>query len=195
MLDNFEQVAEAAPELGQLLRACPNLRALVTSRELLRISGEVEYPVPPLTEAEAVELFSKRSTLEPDETIAELCRRLDHMPLAVELAAARSRLLNPTQILDRLSQRLDLLKGGRDAEPRQQTLRATIDWSHELLSPDEQALFRHLAVFRGGCSLEAAEGVAEADLDTLQSLLDKSLLRRRDTDGLATHARTRSCFA
>ena len=180
VLDNFEQVAEAAPELGQLLRACPNLRALVTSRELLRISGEVEYPVPPLTEAEAVELFSKRSTLEPDETIAELCRRLDHMPLAVELAAARSRLLNPTQILDRLSQRLDLLKGGRDAEPRQQTLRATIDWSHELLSPDEQALFRHLAVFRGGCSLEAAEGVAEADLDTLQSLLDKSLLRHTD---------------
>jgi predicted ATPase len=100
------------------------------------------------------------------------------MPLAVELAAARARLLSPTEILDRLSQQLDLLKGGRDADPRQQTLRATIDWSHELLSTEEQTLFRRLAVFRGGCTLDAAESVADADLDTLQSLLDKSLLRR-----------------
>jgi predicted ATPase/class 3 adenylate cyclase len=180
LLDNFEQVAEAAPELAQLLAECPNLRCLVTSRELLRVNGEVEYPVAALAEPEAVELFCERSRLEPEETVAVLCRRLDHMPLAVELAAARTSVLTPLQILERLSQQLDLLKGGRDADPRQQTLRATIDWSHELLSPEEETLFRRLAVFRGGCTLEAAEEVAEADLDTLQSLLDKSLLRRTD---------------
>ncbi len=178
VLDNFEQVVEAAPELGELLTACPRLRCLVTSRELLRINGEVDYPVPPLAETEAVELFCARSRLEADPTIAELCGRLDNMPLAVELAAARARLLTPAEILDRLSQQLDLLKGGRDADPRQETLRATIDWSHELLSAEEQTLFRRLAVFRGGCTLDAAEEVADADLDTLQSLLDKSLLRR-----------------
>ena len=178
VLDNFEQVVEAAPQLGGLMTACPKLRCLVTSRELLRISGEVDYPVLPLAEGEAVELFCARSRLEPDPAIAELCAHLDNMPLAVELAAARARLLSPAEILDRLSQQLDLLKGGRDADPRQQTLRATIDWSHELLSTEEQTLFRRLAVFRGGCTLDAAESVADADLDTLQSLLDKSLLRR-----------------
>jgi predicted ATPase len=178
LLDNFEQVVDAAPELSQLLEACPNLKLLVTSRELLRISGEVEYPVPPLAERDAIELFCERSRLESDETIDELCRRLDDLPLAVELAAAHSRILTPAQILDRLSQQLDLLKGGRDADPRQQTLRATIEWSHELLSAEEQTLFGRLAVFRGGCSLEAAEEVADAELDTLESLVDKSLLRR-----------------
>ena len=177
LLDNFEQVVEAAPELSQLLEACPNLRLLVTSRELLRISGEVEYPVPPLAEPEAVELFCERSRLEPDETIAELCRRLDDLPLAVELAAARTRVLTPAQILDRLGQRLDLLKGGRDADPRQQTLRATIEWSHDLLTDDEKQLFARLAVFAGGCTLDAAEAVCDADLDVLQSLVEKSLLR------------------
>jgi predicted ATPase len=177
LLDNFEQVVEAAPMLPSLLSACPNLRLLVTSRELLRVSGEVELPVPPLAEPEAVELFSTRSRLAPDETIAELCRRLDSLPLAVELAAARTSVLSPAQILERLSQRLDLLKGGRDAEARQQTLRATIEWSYELLSDDEQRLFRRFAVFRDGCTLEAAEEVCEADLDTLQALVDKSLLR------------------
>ena len=181
VVDNFEQVAKAAPELADLLSECRNLRFLVTSRELLRVNGEVEYPVPPLEEAEAVELFCTRSRLDPDPTIAVLCGRLDNMPLAVELAAARARLLTPTQILDRLSQQLDLLKGGRDADPRQQTLRTTIEWSHELLSPEEQTLFRRLALFRGGCTVEAAEEVADADLDTLQSLLDKSLLRRTRT--------------
>ena len=177
LLDNFEQVVKAAPELSQLLAACPNLRLLVTSRELLRISGEVEYPVPPLAEPEAVELFCERSRLEPAETIAALCRRLDDMPLAVELAAARTRVLTPAQILDRLGQRLDLLKGGRDADPRQQTLRATIEWSHDLLTEDEQQLFARLAVFAGGCTLDAAEAVCDADLDVLQSLVEKSLLR------------------
>jgi predicted ATPase len=177
LLDNFEQVVEAAPELSTLLSICPNLYLLVTSRELLRISGEVEYPVPPLSSTEAVELFCARSHLESDETINELCRRLDDLPLAVELAAARTRVLSPAQILDRVGQRLDLLKGGRDAEARQQTLRATIEWSFELLSLGEQQLFARLSVFVGGCALEAAEAVCAADLDTLQSLVDKSLLR------------------
>jgi predicted ATPase len=180
LLDNLEQVIDAAPELGGLLEACPNLRLLVTSRELLRVRGEVEYVVPPLAEREAVELFSQRSRLQPDETIAELCSGLDNLPLAVELAAARTGVLSPAQILDRLSQRLDLLRGGRDAEARQQTLRATIEWSHGLLTPEEQELFRRLAVFAGGCTLDAAERVADADLDTLQSLIDKSLVRHTD---------------
>ena len=106
-----------------------------------------------------------------------LCRRLDNLPLAVELAAARTSVLSPAQIVERLSKRLDLLKGGRDAEARQQTLRATIDWSHELLEEDEKRLLARLAVFAGGCTLVAAEQVAEAHLDTLQSLVEKSLLR------------------
>jgi len=177
LLDNFEQVVEAAPELSQLLEACPGLRLLATSRELLRVTGEVEYPVSPLAEPEAVELFCERARLQPDETIAELCRRLDDMPLALELAAARTRVLTPAQILDRLAQRLDLLKGGRDADPRQQTLRATIGWSHDLLDEAEKQLFARLSVFRGGSTLDAAEEVCDADLDTLQSLVDKSLLR------------------
>jgi predicted ATPase/Tfp pilus assembly protein PilF len=177
LLDNFEQVVEAAPELSKLLEACPNLRLLVTSREVLRIQGEVEYPVPPLAEPEAVELFCVRAQLEPDETIGELCRRLDELPLAVELAAARTSVLTPAQILERLAQRLDLFKGGRDADPRQQTLRATIEWSHDLLSGGEQQLFARLAVFAGGCTLDATEEVCDADLDVLQSLVDKSLLR------------------
>ena len=177
LLDNFEQVVEAAPELASLVESCPNLRLLVTSRELLRVRGEVEYAVPPLTEPEAVELFCARSGLDRDAAIAELCRRLDSLPLAVELAAARTSVLSPSQILERLSRRLDLLNGGRDAQARQQTLRATIEWSYELLDEDEQRLFARLAVFRGGCTLEAALAVCAADLDTLQALVDKSLLR------------------
>src|SRR5207253_9892094 len=141
LLDNLEQVVEAAPVLASLVEACPNLHLLATSRELLRVRGEVEYPVPPLAEPEAVTLFCERSRLEPDETTAELCRRLDNLPLAVELAAARTRVLTPPQILDRPAQRLDLLKGGRDAEARQHTLRATIEWSHNLLADDEKQLF------------------------------------------------------
>jgi predicted ATPase len=177
LLDNLEQVIDSAPELGSLLEACPNLKLLVTSRELLRIRGEVEYAVPPLAEPEAVSLFCERSQLEADETIAGLCQRLDNLPLAVELAAARTSVLTPQQILDRLSQRLDLLKGGRDSEARQQTLRATIEWSYQLLSPEEQQLFARLSVFAGGCTVELAEAVCYADLDTLQSLVEKSLLR------------------
>jgi predicted ATPase len=180
LLDNFEQVVEAAPELGSLLESCPSLHVLVTSRELLRVRGEVGYPVPPLAQPEAVALFRVRSRLEPSEEIAELCRRLDNLPLAVELAAARTSVLTPGQILGRLAERLDLLKGGRDAEARQQTLRATIEWSHDLLSSDEQRLFARLSVFAGGCTLEATETVCGADLDALQSLVDKSLIRFAD---------------
>ena len=177
LIDNLEQVIECAPELSELLTACPNLTLLVTSRELLRISGEVEYAVPPLAEQEAIDLFCVRSQLEPSQDIAELCARLDSLPLAVELAAARVNALTPSQILERIAGRLDLLKGGRDADPRQRTLRATIEWSYELLSPGEQELFARLSVFAGGCTLEAAEEVCDADLDTLQSLVEKSLVR------------------
>jgi predicted ATPase len=180
LLDNLEQVTEAAPELADLVEACPNLRLLVTSRELLRVRGELEYPVPPLADQEAVALFCDRAQLQADETIAELCRRLDNLPLAVELAAARTSVLSPGQILQRLLLRLDLFKGGRDTDPRQQTLRAAIEWSYELLNQDEQRLFGRLSVFRGGCTLEAAEDVADAELDTLRSLVDKSLLRHTD---------------
>ncbi len=177
LLDNLEQVVVAAPELASLLEACQNLTLLVTSRELLRVRGEVEYAVLPLAEPEAVELFCARARMEPDETVHELCRALDNLPLALELAAARTRVLSPQQILERLSKRLDLLKGERDADPRQQTLRATIEWSYDLLSDYEKTLFARLAVFRGGCTLEATEEVGDADLDTLQSLADKSLVR------------------
>jgi predicted ATPase/class 3 adenylate cyclase len=180
LIDNLEQVVEAAPELSRLLQACPNLTLLCTSRELLRVQGEVEYAVPPLASPEAVSLFCERSRLEPSEEIAKLCARIDNLPLAVELAAARTKALSPMQILDRLTSGLDLLKGGRDADPRQQTLRATIAWSYELLSEEEQRRFRALSVFAGGCTLEAAEEVADVPLDTLQSLVEKSLLRFTD---------------
>ncbi len=177
LLDNFEQVVDAAPALAALVESCPSLRLLVTSRELLRVRGEVEYEVLPLSERDAVELFCQRAQLAASDAVAELCRRLDDMPLAVELAAARTKALSPEQILERLGQRLDLFKGGRDADPRQRTLRATIEWSHDLLSSEERTLFRRLGVFVGGASLEAAEAVAGADLDTLQSLVEKSLVR------------------
>ncbi len=180
VLDNLEQVVESAVELAALLQACPNLRLLVTSRELLRVDGEVVYPVPALAEPEAVELFCARARIEPDEAVAELCGRLDNLPLALELAAARVSVLTPAQILERISQRLDLFRAGRDADPRQQTLRATIAWSYDLLSTDEQRLFARMAVFRGGCTLDAAEQVAGADVAGLQSLVDKSLLRHSE---------------
>jgi len=177
LLDNLEQVIEAAPQLAALLEHCPNLGLLVTSREVMRVQGEVEYPVPPLAATEAVSLFCERAQLDPDGTIEGLCARLDNLPLAVERAAARAKALTPAQILERLAQRLDLLRGGRDADPRQQTLRATIEWSYDLLNEDEERLFARLAVFSDGCSLEAAEAVCGAEIDALQSLVEKSLLR------------------
>ena len=180
VLDNLEQVIEVAPRIGQLVAAGPNLVVIVTSRERLRVRGEVAVEVPPLDRDDAGRLFADRSGLERSPDTDELCSRLEHLPLAVELAAARARALTPRQILERLSSRLDLLKGGRDADPRQRTLRATIDWSHELLGADEQRLFRRFAVFADGASLEAVEKVCDAELDTLESLIDKSLLRRDD---------------
>ena len=180
LIDNLEQVVDAAPELATLVETCPNLKLIVTSRERLRVRGEVEYAVQPLAGPEAVDLFCARAGTEPDDSVRGLCRALDNLPLALELAAARASVLSPQQILERISERLDLLRGGRDADPRQQTLRATIEWSYELLPVDEKRLFARLAVFAGGCTLEAAEKVADSHLDTLQSLVDKSLLRHTD---------------
>ncbi|MGH3054523.1 MAG: ATP-binding protein, partial [Gaiellaceae bacterium] len=159
-------------------------RLFATSREALRIQGEAQVDLPPLDHDEAVTLFCERAqAVRPDvtrtEAVEQLCDRLDRLPLALELAAARTKLLAPEALLDRLADRLDALKGTRDAEERHMTLRATIAWSHDLLDAADQQLFARLGVFRGGCTLETAEIVCDADLDTLASLLDKSLLRRR----------------
>src|SRR3954471_19499882 len=177
VLDNFEQIIQAGPDLLAVLEACPNLHVLVTSRERLRIAGETEYPVPPMAALDAVELFCARANTSADDTIAELCHRLDNLPLALELAAARTSVLTPGQILSRLGDRLDLFRGDRGVEPRQQTLRAAIEWSCQLLDATEVNLFTRLAVFEGGCTIDAAERVAGADIDVLQSLVDKSLVR------------------
>jgi predicted ATPase len=183
--DNLEHLLpSAARPLAELVAAVPALRLLATSREALRIQGEAELDLPPLVRDEAVALFCERAqAVRPDvtatEAVVELCDRLDGLPLALELAAARTKLLAPEALLDRLADRLDALKGTRDAEERHATLRATIAWSYDLLDEDEQALFASLGVFRGGSTLETAEVVCAADLDTLASLLDKSLLRRR----------------
>jgi predicted ATPase/class 3 adenylate cyclase len=186
LFDNFEQVVEAAGELAGLLAACPQLEVMATSREPLHISGEQEYAVPPLVPEEGVAFFLARArAIQPDfpgdDAVTEICRRLDDLPLALELAAARVKALSAGQIRDRLIERLPLLTGGaRDLPERQRTLVATIDWSYELLTPHEQHFFARLAVFSGGCTLAAAEKVAGAKLDTLQSLVDKSLLRYTD---------------
>jgi predicted ATPase len=183
LLDNFEQVIDAAADVAELLTQCPNLRLLVTSREPLHVRAEREYPVPPLVDQEAVGFFNARARTanpdhEPTSDVAEICRRLDNLPLALELAAAHAKTLTPGQILDQLARRLAFLAGGyRDLPQRQQTLLATIAWSHDLLTPTEQQLFRRLAVFIGGSSPNAATAVAGADLETLQSLVAKNLLR------------------
>ncbi len=187
LFDNFEHVVAAAAGLAELLAACPNLRLVVTSREVLRLPGEQAYPVPPLAAEDGTEFFLARARAARPDFVAgvavpELCARLDNLPLALELAAARVRVLSPEQLLERLSQRLDLLKAGRGVDARQQTLRATIEWSHDLLDDDEQRLFARLAVFAGGCTLEAAGEVCDADVDTLESLVDKSLVRIREGD-------------
>jgi predicted ATPase len=197
VLDNFEQVLAAAPALSTLLAQAPGLKLLATSRSPLRLSGERAYRVPQLALDEAVELFARRAraaagdflvTDENAETVAEICRRLDGLPLAIELAAPRVRTLSPRALLRRLDQRLPLLTGGsQDADERQRTLRNTIAWSHDLLREREQRLFRQLAVFVGGFRLEAAAAVGgSADvLDDLDSLVEKSLLLRlrEDSDG------------
>jgi predicted ATPase/class 3 adenylate cyclase len=183
LLDNLEQVLpDAAEPLAALVASCPNLRLLVTSRSPLRIGGEREFAVLPLPEVDAVELFRERAFIaEPDAAVREICRRLDGLPLAIELAAARTRVLPPDQLLARLERALPVLTGGRrDAPERQRTLRATIAWSYDLLSADERRLFDRLGVFAGGFTLEAAEAVCDADIETIGSLLEQSLLRRGD---------------
>jgi predicted ATPase/class 3 adenylate cyclase len=181
LLDNFEHLIDAAPRLSALLASCPNVHLLITSRELLRVPGEQAYPVPPLEAEDGTELFLARAraalpSFVGSDALLELCARLENLPLALELAAARVRVLSPEQLLERLSQRLDLFKAGRGVDPRQQTLRATIEWSHDLLDEDERRLFARLAVFLGGCTLESAEAVCDADLETLEALVDKSLV-------------------
>jgi predicted ATPase len=188
LLDNCEHLLpELATPLAKL-RDLPSVRVLATSRERLNLEGEHVFAVPPLFEADAVGLFEARARAAgappaAREDIRELCRRLDDLPLALELAAARTILFSPAQLLERLGQRLDFLKGGRDTDPRQQTLRTTLEWSHDLLKEEERRLFRRLTAFAGGCTYEAAEAVADANPDTLQSLLDKSLMRRREGNG------------
>jgi predicted ATPase/DNA-binding SARP family transcriptional activator len=184
LLDNLEQLLAATPEIGTLLKACPNLRVLATSRERLRLSGEHIYCVPPLRQANAIALFTDRACAvrqgyEPDAATTAICKRLDGLPLALELAAARLADLSPEELLGQLDTRVPALADGpRDAPARQQTIRATIDWSHDLLTGDEQRLFARLAVFSGGCTEAAAGEVCDASPAALRALVDKNLLRR-----------------
>ena len=186
LLDNFEHLLDSAPRIAALLAEAPDVRVLATSRERLGIAAEHEYEVPTLIPVEAIALFTARArqlkrAFEPDETIAEICRRLDGLPLAVELAAARINVLTPKQMLERLGASLDLLTGGtRDAPERHRTLRATIEWSYDLLSDEERRLFARLAVFIGSFALEAAEAICDAAVDTFAGLVDKKLVRQRD---------------
>ncbi len=210
-LDNFEQVAAAAPSVSELLRAAPQLKIICTSQLVLHLYGEHDFQVPPLAlpnieepyrveglaQYEAVRLFTERAqaarpdfaiTPENALVVADICRRLDGLPLAIELAAARIKLLNPQAVLARLQSRLGLLSSGaRDLPVRQQTLRGAIEWSYELLADEEKKLFRRLSVFVGGCTLDAAEIVCNAEgdleidiLEGLAALLDKSLLRQEE---------------
>jgi predicted ATPase len=209
LLDNFEHLVQAAPTVADLLATAPNLKIMVTSRAALHVYGEHEFPVPPLalpdsrskpsvevlSQCPAVALFVQRAVAaKPDfeldrenaAAVCEICARLDGLPLAIELAAARVKVLSPALMLTRLSSRLQLLTGGaRDLPQRQQTLRAAMDWSHDLLSAAEQRLFRRLSVFVGGCNLEGVEAVCDTkgdlDLDLLDgmaSMVDKSLVQQ-----------------
>ncbi len=208
LLDNFEHLVGAVPTVVELLSVASRLKVLVTSRSALHVYGENEFPVPPLALPEqpvatvavlerspAVALFVQRAvavkpdfqlTAENAAAVAEICARLDGLPLAIELAAARVKVLSPTAMRARLSSRLQLLTGGaRDMPQRHQTLRAAMDWSHDLLTPNEQKLFRRLSVFAGGCTLEGAEAVCDAKgdldldlLDGMESMVDKSLAQR-----------------
>ncbi len=207
LLDNFEQILDAAPQIAYLLEACPHVKALVTSRSPLRVRGEHELPVPPLpvpnpkqssdseqlSQYASVALFIQRAQgVRPDfrvtganaPAIAEICYQLDGLPLAIELAAARIRLLSPQELLARLGRRFEILRGGtRDLPERQQTLRGAIDWSYNLLAEPARAVFRRLSVFKGGFSLEAAEAICNLEagsqttaLEQVEALVDSSLL-------------------
>ena len=211
VLDNFEHVLAMAPLVGQLLAACPNLKVLVTSRSVLHLRGEYEYPAPTMTipepgaeceleqvsALESVRLFEERAkaanprfelTRDNCSAVLEICRRLDGLPLALELAAARTKLLTPEAMLKRMDKSLQLLTGGsRDVPMRQRTLRAALDWDYDLLSAEEQALFRSLAVFAGGFTFDSAEAVVNGGdvyldvFEGIDSLAGKSLLRRESS--------------
>ena len=187
VLDNFEHVLPAAWGIGQILQSAPQVKVLATSRERLHLVGEYEHPVHPLSEHDAVALFKERagavaSGFRPDEdpgSVAAICHKLDLLPLAVELAAARTKLMSPKELLARLGKALPLLVGGPgDMPQRQQTLSATIDWSYKLLDTRDRRVFVRLSVFAGGCTLDAADAICDAGVDAIASLLDKSLLRR-----------------
>ena len=187
-LDSFERLLGAAPLIGELLAAAPRLNAVVTSRAALRLTGEQEYPVQPLGEEPAATLFVQRAsavspgfalTDENSAPIAGICARLEGLPLAIELAAARTKLLTPAVLLTRLTSRLDVLTAGaRDAPERHQTMRAAIDWSYRLLDAPDRRLLDELAVFVGGASLDAIEATCGDVLETLASLVDNSLVHR-----------------
>jgi len=185
-IDNVEHLLpDAADAVVAFGTACPTVTVVVTSRERLHVPGERIYAVPTMSESDGEELFRLRAAsagveLQASAEIRTLCARLDNLPLALELAAARTVVFSPEQLLDRLAQRLDLLRADGHVDARQETLRAAIAWSHDLLDPEEQGLFRRMSVFAGTCSFESAEQIAGADPDLLQSLLDKNLLRRRD---------------
>ena len=217
LLDNFEHLVSAGSEISELLTLSSNLKVVVTSQALLHVYGEHEFPVPPLAAPDprslpgpealsrfpAVKLFIDRAkavkrdfavSKENAGAIAAICARLDGLPLAIELAASRTKLLSPTAMLSRLESSLNLLTGGaRDLPVRQQTLRATVDWSYSLLNPAEQSLFRRLSVFVGGCTLEAVEAVCDTKtdlgvdvLDGIASMVDKSLTQQLEMPGLET---------
>src|SRR4051794_16951966 len=185
VLDNFEHVRDAATAVAWFLRRSPGPTLLVTSRIPLHVSMETEYPLDPLPQAAAVELFldraqAVRASAGPSPEVDEICRRLDGLPLALELAAARMKLLDPAALLARLDSRLSLLtRGPTDMPERQQTLEATIAWSYDLLVPEAQEVFLRLSVFAGSFDLEAAEAVVGADLEELATLVDASLLKPR----------------
>lgn len=214
VLDNFEQVVAAAPQVGELLTAAPWLKVLISSREMLHIYGEHEFPVHPLDlprmkhlppverliEYEAVRLFTERAVaVRPDfvltadnaQAVVDICNKLDKVPLAIELAAARARTLQPSEIVRRLNSNFELLTGGaRDLPARQRALRSAIDWSYDLLNEEERQLFRRISVFVGGCSLQAVEAVCgpqHADdqhfAEALYSLVDKNLVRQEESNG------------
>ena len=214
LLDNFEHLVEAAPVVTRILEAAPGVKALVTSREVVRLSGEHEFVVPPLelpdlahlppadslSDFDAVALFLQRAqTADPRfklreeeaSLVAEICVRLDGLPLAIELAAARVRVFGPEALLARLGDSLSLLRGGpRDVPARQQTLRDAIAWSYELLSPSEQSVFRRVGIFLRGCTIDAARAVVDPDAalsidveDAIVSLVEKNLLRRELAEG------------
>jgi predicted ATPase/DNA-binding SARP family transcriptional activator len=205
VLDNFEQILDAAATIAALVADAPRLRILVTSRAPLRVSAERVYPVPPLptpapnqafetiAQSDAVRIFSARAAAADRSfqltdgnaaAVGDLCRLLEGLPLAIELAAARTKLLSPEQLVERMARPLEVLNAGdRDAPARHQTLGATIDWSYELLAERERSLFAQLSVFAGGCTLDAVEAVCTGDLDSFATLLDNSLLERQQEPG------------